>query len=641
MKQRSKLRGVFFKRALSLTLAISLIISNYAVSGVLAQTVSQDTEPAVTSTPIISDESTEPSTQTPTQPLYAENTDAIADEGVSATESGTAADTNPTATSESIPTTASDTIAAPDGTTTDPAVTMPPADVSGELTDVSVTEVPGDVTDTPITDDSGEVTDSIFTDEPADITDVEEPSADGAADSTDETLASDGAEITDPVNGTVIDFSTYQTYPLYIYSNLDYSNASNVSTKSSGKYYITGTNNFNSIIVGNQAGYPTSPDIPITISGLNMRGELQINPIGEGSKVILTAAESHIGSITVADGANLVLNLNGTLNVDFISLGVGSTLTIMGGGMLNVIGVFTSKGSISINGGTINANAGISAVSLSLSRANVSATTSCSITASEMLSMESSTVANAALFGFDNSASGPRTLILSGNNIINHVERVGCSENCNARVTVSGIDTVLSHSGNIAYYCDYTIVYQSLDDDTFEPEGDCASTYRVESHIGGTGSKICGYHTDSGFKQAAFVALPEYTKDGYNYMGWRIADGGEAVKELTTQSGNLFLTPVMEPMDVTIKLDLGFDPDIYNSDQDESGNLPQRTSEVKAKVDEEPCFQRLSDSDISLTAGKSAILISCPCLWKVRAQAIQFCMETATWWKMAVSALIW
>lgn len=203
------------------------------------------------------------------------------------------------------------------------------------------------------------------------------------------------------------------------------------------------------------------------------------------------------------------------------------------------------------------------------------------------------------------------------------------------------IDTVLSHSGNIAYYCDYTIVYQSLDDDTFEPEGDCASTYRVESHIGGTGSKICGYHTDSGFKQAAFVALPEYTKDGYNYMGWRIADGGEAVKELTTQSGNLILTPVMEPMDVTIKLDLGFDPDIYNSDQDESGNLPQRTSEVKAKVDEEPCFQRLSDSDISLTAGKSAILISCPCLWKVRAQAIQFCMETATWWKMAVSALIW
>ncbi len=97
----------------------------------------------------------------------------------------------------------------------------------------------------------------------------------------------------------------------------------------------------------------------------------------------------------------------------------------------------------------------------------------------------------------------------------------------------------------------------------------------------------------------------------------------------------------MEPMDVTIKLDLGFDPDIYNSDQDENGNLPQRTSEVKAKVDEEPCFQRLSDSDISLTAGKSAILISCPCLWKVRAQAIQFCMETATWWKMAVSALIW
>ena len=85
MKQRSKLRGVFFKRALSLTLAISLIISNYAVSVVLAQTVSQDTEPAVTSTPIISDESTEPSTHTPTQPLYAENTDAIADEGVSAT----------------------------------------------------------------------------------------------------------------------------------------------------------------------------------------------------------------------------------------------------------------------------------------------------------------------------------------------------------------------------------------------------------------------------------------------------------------------------------------------------------------------------------------------------------------------------
>lgn len=371
-----------------------------------------------------------------------------------------------------------------------------------------------------------------------------------------------------------------------------------------------------------------------------MRGELQINPIGEGSKVILTAAESHIGSITVADGANLVLNLNGTLNVDSISLGVGSTLTITGGGTLNVTGVFTSKESISINGGTINANAGISAVSLSLSRANVSANNS-SITASETLSMESSTVANAALFGFDNSASGPRTLILSGNNIINHVERVGCSENCNARVTVSGIDTVLSHSGNIAYYCDYTIVYQSLDDDTFEPEGDCASTYRVESHIGGTGSKICGYHTDSGFKQAAFVALPEYTKDGYNYMGWRIADGGEAVKELTTQSGNLILTPVMEPMDVTIKLDLGFDPDIYNSDQDESGNLPQRTSEVKAKVDEEPCFQRLSDSDISLTAGKSAILISCPCLWKVRAQAIQFCMETATWWKMAVSALIW
>ena len=215
MKQRSKLRGVFFKRALSLTLAISLIISNYAVSVVLAQTVSQDTEPAVTSTPIISDESTEPSTQTPTQPLYAENTDAIADEGVSATESGTAADTNPTATSESIPTTASDTIAAPDGTTTDPAVTMPPADVSGELTDVSVTEVPGDVTDTPLTDDSGEVTDSIFTDEPADITDVEEPSADGAADSTDETLASDGAEITDPVNGTEIDFSTIRCL-LYI-----------------------------------------------------------------------------------------------------------------------------------------------------------------------------------------------------------------------------------------------------------------------------------------------------------------------------------------------------------------------------------------------------------------------------------------
>jgi len=411
-----------------------------------------------------------------------------------------------------------------------------------------------------------------------------------AGETPDGPAVDEGTGTADSSKHTSIIFNGYQNSALDIYNHLYFTNANGGIILSSGSYEISGENKSNEIVIGNHPvdgkneTEPNDSDIPVFLNGLTMEKPMTIKPVGSDNKVMMTVSgASELGDLVVEEDAALELVLSADLTAASIVLGKNSRITISGSGTLTVSGEFTSNGTVVLSGGIIDAKNGLSAFNLSLNGTTIKANSQ-AVAAAETLSMTDSTVENASLFGY-RAASGERVLTLEGNNRFSQVEAVGCEANSNLIVSVNGIGTV--SNSKATYYCDYTIAYAySTGDTDIEQEDDWPVAYRVSS--GTTDfdkAKICGYHDKDGYKESENeFPLPEVSKDGYEYKGWKLDNSGDPVETVTAARGNLELTLVLTAKGIIIKLDRDYDPDEYTNDKDADGNLPVRESTLLAEV---------------------------------------------------------
>ncbi|WP_165044523.1 InlB B-repeat-containing protein [Adlercreutzia sp. ZJ138] len=403
---------------------------------------------------------------------------------------------------------------------------------------------------------------------------------------------------------TDVMFNGYQNRDLEIYNYLHYTNANGEITNSSGSYCITGENTLSerNIIIGNHAvagnnkTNPLDADIPISLRSLNMAGTMTIKPVGpnnDKTTVITVDVASSLGALVVGDNAKLEIILAENLAIGSITLGQNSALTITdantGAGTLTVSGDFASQGTVNLNGGTVTANKGISAKSLSLNGVTVDANNQ-AVTATDALSMANGRVNNASLFGYTGTDTNTqKTLTLSGSNAFSNVTAVGCEADSALKVSIDGIGTIAS-SDNTTYYNDYAITYMS-DDATVEPLESWSVAYRAKlssaSSTDFTDATIQGYHTRTAYTPDTTVPLPgDSPKPGYNLKGWKLSDSENPVKAITAVNGKITLLAVLEPGAVAVKMDLGFGPTSYTNDKDADGNLPERQKTIVSKLDE-------------------------------------------------------
>ncbi|WP_165170532.1 InlB B-repeat-containing protein [Adlercreutzia sp. ZJ242] len=403
---------------------------------------------------------------------------------------------------------------------------------------------------------------------------------------------------------TAIDFSTYQNSDLDIYSAHYYATSANQTIeRSSGSYSIRGFNDKHDIVVGN---HPVDEkpntnaldvDIPIFLNGLEAAQSLIVKPVGSllsdggtyTNRTTLTVANaSRVGNLKVDAHAVLDIILDEDLTVTSMTLEQGSTLTVTGSGTLTVTDTFESKGTVALNGGTIDAQKGISAQTLTVNGATVKASGK-DISASDNVSLKDGKVQDAALFGYKNvpADSEPRTLTLEGSNEFSSVAAVGCSSDDATVVSITGIETVRS-SSSTTFYNDYTITYKNGAAEV-KPSASWPTAYRVSTKSNSfNGATIAGYHTSEGYKAESPVPLPkDYTQAGYELTGWKIEGSESVITELSSTQEEIVLMAALEPGKVTIKLDLGFDPNVYTSDKDDEGNVPARKSEILTRLNDD------------------------------------------------------
>jgi len=414
----------------------------------------------------------------------------------------------------------------------------------------------------------------------------------------EDSTAGPADEGTDSAAGaTKISFKEYNDNGLDIYNHLYYLNASGSLQQSNGSYEITGENSAKTIVIGNHptADLNTNPmdsDIPVFLNGLTMTQAVTIKQVGTANngKVALTVigAASSLGALEVEAGASLELVLNQNLTVDSITLGENSKLTVSGSGTLTVSGVFSGKGTVELNGVTLQVNQGLSVAELSLSGATVNASGK-EVTATKTLSMNSGTVENASLFGYveDEAESGPKTLTLTGSNTFTNIAAVGCKPESSSIVYINGTETVTSNSDS-TWYRDYNITYQT-GDGAISPDAGWPTAYRVSSGSASfDNATICGYHTATEYKKledpSAGVPLPDYSASGYEYQGWKLDASTDPVKAITTAQGDITLTAELTASAVTVTMDIGYDPDSYTNDLDGNGKLPERETVLVSEV---------------------------------------------------------
>lgn len=419
---------------------------------------------------------------------------------------------------------------------------------------------------------------------------------------------------------TTLDMSQYSE-DLYIYNYLSYTNASGDILGGAAAYRITGIAN-RSIFIGDAESYegadvyrPLEQDITISVDELQM-GEntaVTIRQVYGGSqKVILNVDQaSQIEALSIEDGAALELNLDADISIQSLALGKDSSLTvhtnghtctvsgdIYGTGAAAEDGEPPVSGAVRVTGtGTVSVAGDFAASELNIEDASVTAANlsaagdmnltnavlstadgNGSVTADGNITVNGSTVKDAALFGYGEDAEGEKTITFSGNCTLSNAAVVGASENCGAKVTIVGSGNIGS-STNTVYICDYKITY--LEEETeLQPEAEWPVSYRVRhGSLSGSDRTILGSHTAGSVYSSAegnTVTLPVYTKEGYGYAGWLTEESGEPVLELKDQTGMLTLTAVLTAGDVTAVLDLGYEPNENTNDPDENGERPER-----------------------------------------------------------------
>lgn len=388
-------------------------------------------------------------------------------------------------------------------------------------------------------------------------------------------------------SGTEINLNTAAVNSIYLLTKEQFVQTGNVESGQGG-YCLTdvGTNEASkTVYIGdgtyNENEYKGNNDIDVELKAVKKSLTLlQINPVSDGNYTTkLTVSEtSKIGEVKIKENAKATITLDADLEISKISMGKGSELKINSKGhQLKVAGQITGNGDITLTGKNLDI-AGIKADKLTLDQAEITANNK-EMTADEQLTVKNSTVKNASLLGYGDDLTGNKTLTFAGSsNQLNNITAVGTSETGKATVTIEGENTITA-SSDITYYCDYSFTYRNSEKE-LKKEAAWPASYRVRFQGNmSDNSTIIGYHNSEGtYKVANDITLPEYTEDGYSYVGWKI--GNDTVTKLpTSQKGNQTLTVVLKSEKVVVSFDLGYDPG--ETTNDDYKNLNRVTTDNK------------------------------------------------------------
>ena len=415
----------------------------------------------------------------------------------------------------------------------------------------------------------------------------ENPDKNRTAEKSEVSLTAD----TDTPNGT-INLGTY-SQALCIPNYLYYSKADKSGWIAQGGNSVTlsGTSAVD-VVIGAENGVtgddkPMASDIKVSLSELTMPEEktMTIRPVvyeGGDYKVDMTiSAASNISNLKLEANACLTVTMKADLTISKLDLGESSGIEFILNGHTLTVTESSGTGNMSISGtgkvtGTylacghldisdaelkfkdIRANG-----TMNLKNATLHGDSSGKITASGNIVAQNSTISGTALFGYDEKAAGNVVMNFTGCTF-SGVAVVGAGTGCNAQVTFDENNSVSTESGT-SYVRDYAITYKA-GETTLSPGPDWITSYRVSFTAFASGmASVLGAGTNAGFN-AGLKKLPSYTKTGYGYGGWKMDDQGDAIKELSDQTGDLTLHAVLVAGTVAVTMDLGFAPGEDNSD---------------------------------------------------------------------------
>ena len=145
---------------------------------------------------------------------------------------------------------------------------------------------------------------------------------------------------------------------------------------------------------------------------------------GFGSVRLSVSKSSRIGTLKLMENAQAVLTLSTVCRMANMELAAGSSLTIQAGSYsFTVTGSTTGSGSIALFGSSLVFH-DLDAGSITLDNAVMDAS-GCKVAATDHLTVNSSTVQNASLLGFEEDVAGEKTVSFTGNgNELHNIEEL-------------------------------------------------------------------------------------------------------------------------------------------------------------------------------------------------------------------------
>ena len=387
-----------------------------------------------------------------------------------------------------------------------------------------------------------------------------------------------------------IDISSY-TQDLKIYNYLNYSsNAGEIWGISSGTIQIAGTAPSDvDVVIGDQANGEQNGTAPIAGKDIQVAWNAQLNevtvkPVNAGTNQLLLNinGESSVQNLILESGAKMKITVDENLSIGTAVLADNATLTVevKAGKTLSIATL--NGGTVTLTGeagGKVTVQTALNA-SDKLFIENVTVEGSGSavqITAASEITVKNAKLQNMALFGF-NADEGTCRLTFEGNNTLSKVSTVGAAESSKACVTIAGESTFSSISESW-FVRDFAVTYAEEISTAIAPEEGWVVSYRAKS-AANTSAQIIGFRACTAGAMGGYqavnggaVMLPVYSVDGYSFGNWKYNGNENAIDRLQNCSGDIQLIAVLEPYQVQVTMDLGYDPDKWSNDE---GAVPER-----------------------------------------------------------------
>ncbi|MBE5803140.1 MAG: CHAP domain-containing protein [Clostridiales bacterium] len=393
--------------------------------------------------------------------------------------------------------------------------------------------------------------------------------------------------------GSQISISGY-TQNLLIYNYIYYTNSDGKEMLPGGGSRLEISGNAPAgvnILIGDQAdgsaGANQAPiaGFDIALGLADSQNTVTVYPVNGGNNDVKMTVSGAASMAKLVVEGSLSLTLNADLTIDEAALSSGAALVVNTNGHTLTIGTLTG-GEVTLNGnGTVVVRNALRADSLTVDKVTLNGSGTAGITAATEISVNSASIQRAALFGFDASAQGECRLSFSGSNTLSEIRAVGAGDGCAALVDISGLSSIGSYTG-INIICDYAVAYTEAVTDpegpvTIQPGLGWPTSYRATSTgLNNAVHTIIGSRaqTDAGMgayteSASGTLALPDYAMPGYTFGNWQFNGAGEGIVQLSAISGDVTLQAVLVPYDVTVVMDLGYDPSALTND-----TVPARTT---------------------------------------------------------------